>query len=202
MIDINFSNYFSIKTPKNNCSCNKNLKKLFNPNLSDFFIMVSSKNDSSNESGIKIETGETNFRSNKSDSKKVMAQHPIELEYWFILPAIRRAVAQTLKEGGLKQKQVAHILGITEAGVSQYLKGSRGVLRTKKDIPIQFPEWLTSEIQSSCTAILGDPDDHNNFLKEINRLLMTIRSRPSDFLCMLHNEYGIVDQDCDVCINN
>ena len=74
---------------------------------------------------IEIETVETNHKKHgRSDStKKLQAQHPIELEYWFILPALRRAVAQTLKDEGLKQKQVAKILGITEAGVSQYLKG-------------------------------------------------------------------------------
>ncbi len=159
----------------------------------------------SNDSGIKIET-ETNFKHNKSESghssKKLQAQHPLELEYWFILPALRRAVAQTLKNNGLKQKDVAKILGITEAGVSQYLKGSRGVLKSKEDKVIYFPKWIDDEVTKSCTVILEDTTDHNVFLKEMNRLLTSIRSRPEDFLCMLHNEYGIVDDDCDVCLNN
>lgn len=156
-----------------------------------------------NVEGIEIETVQTKFKRSKPDSKKMQAQHPIELEYWFILPALRRSVAQTLKDGGLKQKQVAHILGITEAGVSQYLKGSRGVLKSNKtNAEIQFPIWLTQEIKSSCMIILEDIEDHSIFLKEINRLLGIIRGRPADFLCMLHNEYGIVDNDCDVCLTN
>ena len=156
----------------------------------------------SKHEGIEIET-ETNFKHSKSDSsKRLQAQHPIELEYWFILPALRRSVAQTLKDEGLKQKQVAKILGITEAGISQYLKGSRGVLKTKDEKVILFPDWVTKEVQNSCSTILEDPKDHHAFLKEMNRLLMTIRSRPEDFLCMLHNEYGIVDDNCDVCLNN
>ena len=159
----------------------------------------------SNNSEIKIET-ETNFKNNKSDSgtssKKLQAQHPLELEYWFILPALRRAVAQTLKNNGLKQKEVAKILGITEAGVSQYLKGSRGVLKTKEDQVILFPKWVDDEVTKSCSIILEDTTDHSVFLKEMNRLLSCIRNRPEDFLCMLHNEYGIVDDDCDVCIKN
>ena len=97
-----------------------------------FSGMVSNKNS---DIVVEIDTLETNSKRNsKSEStKKLQAQHPIELEYWFILPALRRLVAKTLKDGGLKQKEVAKILGITEAGVSQYLKGSRGVLKTKEN---------------------------------------------------------------------
>lgn len=159
----------------------------------------------SNNTEIEIKT-ETSIKHHKSDSgsssKKLQAQHPIELEYWFILPALRRSVAQSLKDEGLKQKQVAKILGITEAGVSQYLKGSRGVLKTKDDKEILFPDWISQEVTKSCTAILEDPNDHNVFLREMNHLLSCIRSRPRDFLCSLHDEYGIVDDNCDVCLNN
>jgi predicted transcriptional regulator len=157
--------------------------------------------NSQKEGLVELETDEIEHKSSKGDSnKKLHAQHPIELEYWFILPALRRAVATTLKESGLKQKDVAKILGITEAGVSQYLKGSRGVLKTKSDELILFPEWIKVEVSNSCKAILQDPSDHNNFLKEINRLLLIIRERPSEFLCSLHNEYGIIDSDCNVCM--
>ena len=152
---------------------------------------------------IEIETTETNDKKHgKGDSsKRVQAQHPIELEYWFILPALRRSVAKTLKDKGLKQKEVAKILGVTEAGVSQYLKGSRGVLKDKSDKIIFFPDWLNKEVYQSCITILEDPTDRNSFLKEINRLLLVIRSRPTDFLCLLHSEYGIIDtENCDVCM--
>lgn len=154
------------------------------------------------ENIVEIEINETkgNKKGRSESSKKIQAQHPIELEYWFILPALRRSVAQTLKNRGLKQKDVAKILGVTEAGVSQYLKGSRGVLHGKDNNVITFPDWLNCEVLESCSIILENPNDHNSFLKEINRILLVIRSRPLDFLCMLHNEYGIVDQDCSVCI--
>ena len=155
---------------------------------------------STNANDIEIRT-ETDRRAKTDSNKKLQAQHPIELEYWFILPALRRSVAQTLKNSGMKQKQVAKILGITEAGVSQYLKGSRGVLKTKEEKVIFFPDWITDEVSKSCSVILEDPEDHNNFLKEMNRLLTSIRDRPLDFLCMLHNEYGLVDDNCDVCLN-
>ena len=111
-------------------------------------------------------------------------------------------MAQTLKKSGMKQKKVAKILGITEAGVSQYLKGSRGVLKTKEEKVIFFPDWINEEVSKSCIVILEDPEDHNNFLKEMNRLLTSIRDRPLDFLCQLHNEYGLVDDNCDVCLNS
>ncbi len=151
---------------------------------------------------IELQTETSSKRAKSDPTKKLQAQHPIELEYWFILPALRRAVTQTLKNGGMKQKQVAKILGITEAGVSQYLKGSRGVLKTKENEIIQFPDWIKVEVTRSCSVILEDPNDHNNLLREMNRLLMVIRERPMDFLCRLHNEYGIVDDNCDVCLNS
>ena len=50
---------------------------------------------------------------------------PQELEVWYILPAIRRELTISLKEEGLKQRQVAEILGVTEAAVSQYIKSKR-----------------------------------------------------------------------------
>ena len=147
-------------------------------------------------------TTDTGHKHHKSDpSRKLQAQHPIEVEYWFILPALRRAVAQTLKNGGMKQKNVARILGITEAGVSQYLKGSRGVLKGKDDKEIFFPDWITSEVTKSCSVILQDPNDHNSFLREMNRLLTVIRERPTEFLCMLHNECGVADSNCNVCLS-
>lgn len=44
----------------------------------------------------------------------------------YVLPAIRAMVAKELIEKGYKIKEVAEILGLTQAAVSQYLASKRG----------------------------------------------------------------------------
>jgi ribose 5-phosphate isomerase len=49
------------------------------------------------------------------------ARLPIEIEYWYVLPVLRRELAKSLKEiGQLKQKEIAKILGMSESAVRQY----------------------------------------------------------------------------------
>ena len=52
-------------------------------------------------------------------------QFPCELVVWKILPAIKAKIARNLKEKDMKQKDIAKVLDITEAAVSQYLSGKR-----------------------------------------------------------------------------
>jgi predicted transcriptional regulator len=51
---------------------------------------------------------------------------PCELGVWYILPSIRASLVQELTGMGLPQKNVAGMLGITPAAVSQYTSGKRG----------------------------------------------------------------------------
>ena len=66
-------------------------------------------------------------------------QFPCEIVVWKILPAIKSKIVQNLKEKGIKQKDIAKVLDITEAAVSQYLSGKRA-----KDykIPDKFNEMI------------------------------------------------------------
>ena len=50
---------------------------------------------------------------------------PCELVVWKILPAVKSRLARKLKDKGMKQKDIAEMLDITEAAVSQYLSGKR-----------------------------------------------------------------------------
>lgn len=59
-----------------------------------------------------------------------MMRAPCEERYRKILPFIRSELARVLViEYHLSQRDVAKILGVTEAAVSQYLKGKRGKYR-------------------------------------------------------------------------
>ena len=50
---------------------------------------------------------------------------PCELVCNFILPNVRALIAKEAIRKGMKQKDIAKKLGLTEAAVSQYLKGKR-----------------------------------------------------------------------------
>ena len=52
---------------------------------------------------------------------------PCEVVVWYLLPTIRRGVAKELVSvHGFTQSRVAKTFGVTDAAVSQYLKGIRG----------------------------------------------------------------------------
>lgn len=57
-----------------------------------------------------------------------------EKAVWKILPAIRRMICEILIKKGAKRKEIARILGISEAAISQYLNAKRGLkLRLSKN---------------------------------------------------------------------
>jgi uncharacterized protein len=52
---------------------------------------------------------------------------PSEIESKLLIPAVRAILSKELvTEKGLKEEEVARLLGITQAAVSNYLRGTRG----------------------------------------------------------------------------
>ena len=49
---------------------------------------------------------------------------PQEIETFYVIPSLRRQLALCLKEKGMKQKDIAQLLGIDTAAVSQYLSAN------------------------------------------------------------------------------
>lgn len=56
------------------------------------------------------------------------------------VPAIKAKLAKELKEKGLSQKDIAVLLNVTEAAVSQYLSGKRAKKRKAKENIKDIPE--------------------------------------------------------------
>ena len=141
----------------------------------------------------------------KKDKSKRMptARLPVELEYWYILPAVRKTLAKNLKElGKLRQKEVADILGISESAVSQYLKGSRAGLELDDGSEIEMPDWLIETIKESTLKIIANKDNRLVFLAEINDILYKIREKPTHFLCKVHRAFGIAEKECTICLTS
>jgi len=87
---------------------------------------------------------------------------------WNILPAIRRELTKKLiKTHKLTQKKVADILGITEAAVSRYVSGKRGMLEISNKI-------FLKEIQRSTNRIVKE--NNKNAFTEICRICNILKS--------------------------
>jgi predicted transcriptional regulator len=50
---------------------------------------------------------------------------PHEIMTWYLLPAIRSEMAKCMIRSGMRQREVARKLGVTDAAVSQYVSGRR-----------------------------------------------------------------------------
>ena len=60
---------------------------------------------------------------------------PCEVAVKSVIPAIRSAIARELTQSyGLKQKKVAHLLGVTQTAVSKYTKHCRGAIFEVTDV--------------------------------------------------------------------
>ncbi|MEI7827580.1 MAG: helix-turn-helix domain-containing protein [Euryarchaeota archaeon] len=57
-------------------------------------------------------------------SSKIRPRCEIIVQY--VLPAIRAEMAVRMRDEGISQAQIARILGVTPAAVSQYIKSKRG----------------------------------------------------------------------------
>ncbi|MBD3259862.1 helix-turn-helix domain-containing protein [Candidatus Woesearchaeota archaeon] len=116
-----------------------------------------------------------------------MGKTPQEIEVWYVLPAVRRELAVQLKRNGKSQKEIAELLGITNAAVSQYLKDKRGC-------DFQFDDLVLNRIKKSVSNITRHPEDLFGELKAITNLI-----QKTGFLCKLHQKYGHERPGCRSC---
>ncbi len=70
----------------------------------------------------------------------VMKMLPQEIEVWYLIPAIRKELAISLYNLGLKQKNIAELLGLTPSAISQYLKEKRGKQNLKDEFKLMIEE--------------------------------------------------------------
>ena len=73
-----------------------------------------------------------------------------------ILPIIKRALVEELHKRGLKVKEIAELLGMTPAAVSQYLHGKRGKEVRVKGIDALVEKALRGELKQEDICNLCD----------------------------------------------
>ena len=110
--------------------------------------------------------------------------HAQEVETFYLIPTIRRYYALILKEQDMKQKDIAALLGISSASISQYTS-------TKRGHKISFPENIVKKIKESALRIT----DQSSYFKEIQHLLKIMREEK--ILCQIHRQFSEVPEECD-----
>ncbi|MBI4983300.1 hypothetical protein HZC32_01530 [Candidatus Woesearchaeota archaeon] len=114
---------------------------------------------------------------------------PQEIEVWYILPAIRKHLAAKLVRRGLSQKEVAKMMHITEAAISQYQKEKRA----KGEI---FDVALKREIEASVKKIIRNK---NILHPEVIRLSELAKSK--GLVCKLHKDKSKLEKKQLPCCN-
>ncbi len=109
-----------------------------------------------------------------------------EVEVWYLLPAIRREIANFMKKNGLKQKEIARKLHMTEAAVSNYMKHKRAS-------EVKFDPDFRKDIEKAAENISKNKD----FVNEIEVLCRTFRSQKK--LCKLHRKFSKIPLRCSAC---
>jgi predicted transcriptional regulator len=94
---------------------------------------------------------------------------PCEIIVWNIVPVIKREIAKMLvNEFGMNQKQTAEKLGTSEAAISRYLSGKRGVLEIGD-------EEIMKKIKKSAEKI--SQNNSYKVVEEICKICKLIRSK-------------------------
>lgn len=114
---------------------------------------------------------------------------PQEIEVWYLLPSMRRELTRVLLENhDLKQKEVAKLLGVTEAAISQYKKSKRAG-------DIVFDKSEKEIIKTYAEKMLKTPVKFQYYLYKLSQELHGCNS-----MCAFHKKIDdSVPHDCKLC---
>ncbi|HET6727451.1 MAG TPA: helix-turn-helix domain-containing protein [Nitrososphaeraceae archaeon] len=123
---------------------------------------------------------------------------PSEIESKLLIPAVRAILSKELvTEKGLKEEQVARLLGITQAAVSNYLRGTRG------DNELISKLVSLSEIMSMIKEISDDLSTNRAYTaKTLSKFIALCNyMRYSLIICDAHHslERNIDEKVCEQC---
>ena len=119
-------------------------------------------------------------------------QMPQEIEVWYIIPSLRRELAKSMIDDlKLTQKQVAKIMGLTEAAVSQYL-------HSKRAKEVIFTKAVLEEIKKSAKTI---SKDEKLLIQEMMRL--TNLTGVKHVMCDIHKKHDAkLPNNCEICFDD
>jgi predicted transcriptional regulator len=123
---------------------------------------------------------------------------PSEIESKLLIPAVRAILSKDLViEKGLKEEEVARMLGITQAAVSNYLRGTRG------DNELISKLMSLTEIMSMIKEISDDLSTNRAYTaKTLSKFIALCNyMRYSLIICDAHHslERNIDEKVCEQC---
>jgi hypothetical protein len=123
---------------------------------------------------------------------------PSEIESKLLIPAVRAILSKEMViEKGLKEEEVARMLGITQAAVSNYLRGTRG------DNELIAKLMSLSEIMSMIKEISDDLSTNRAYTaKTLTKFIALCNyMRYSLIICDAHHslERNIDEKVCEQC---
>ena len=107
-----------------------------------------------------------------------MIKTPCEVVKWDLLPAIRKELVRAMAAKGIKRKEIARAMGITQAAVCNYLKFKRGE-------NFKFPKPIAKQIEISADIILK-AKLKEEVIYELCRICCLLRKK--GFFCKLHKK--------------
>lgn len=110
---------------------------------------------------------------------------PCEIIVWTVLPSIKCQMAVYMKEKGISQKEIAKLLSVTEAAVSQYLSGKRA-----NDFDLKK---VQKEIQEASDKLIENPETYIYIVCDLCKKI-----RKKGLLCENCKDAGI-PHECSVC---
>jgi predicted transcriptional regulator len=123
---------------------------------------------------------------------------PSEIEAKSLIPAVRAILAKKLiKEYSLKEEDVAKVLGITQAAVSNYVRGTRGDIEliSKLESVREIMRMIDDISRDLSTNKAYTPSTLAKFIGLCNYMRYTL------IICDVHHsiESNIDEQICDQC---
>src|SRR6058998_1971792 len=123
---------------------------------------------------------------------------PSEIESKLLIPAVRAILSKELIiEKGLKEEEVARLLGITQAAVSNYLRGTRGDNELISKLILQY------EIMGMIKEISDDLSTNRAYTaKTLSKFIALCNyMRYSLIICDAHHslESNIDEKVCEQC---
>lgn len=111
---------------------------------------------------------------------------PQEVEVWFIMPALRKYFVNGFKKNNVRQKDIADLMNLTQAAVSQYIKNKRGN-------NVSFDQKIVNKIDVSCRKITTQ----NEFRIQFQKILKEIKK--SKTICNVCHDHINTDNKCNIC---
>jgi uncharacterized protein len=123
---------------------------------------------------------------------------PSEIEAKSLIPAVRAILAKKLiKEYSLKEEDVAKVLGITQAAVSNYVRGTRGDMEliSKLESVREVMRMIDDIAKDLSTNKAYTPSTLAKFVGLCNYMRYTL------LICDVHHsmESNIDEQICEQC---